>query len=506
MKVAVICDLHLPLLRSTSQYAVLDWAIENIVGEGADLTVVAGDICAGGDLEALEYFLDKISTLNHLFLLGNSDIRNNAYKDEIIDKYGESRKISLGGYSIVGISTPFSYLTDQDMDLLQECNDGSIVFMHHNVECLREESRVFLSGILNEKKITLIHGHKHKEMESTIGRSRLIGVTGLDPDKVKGLPSVTYFNFENNTFEKYDKYFEIDTSVYADVLNLIGMSCFNPETDIDYAIQNNIKNIEVQLRTAKDLERYTMIKQKVGEWRKNGGRYLSCHLPELRLTDGILRGVDLWYKAIDLLLELKPDGVTIHVPRASIKDMIVDGDYWRLYLSHYVKGIKKIPQNTKIGIENLHMLKEHKLNNEERLFGIVPEECLLWIDTLNVYLGENRVGALLDVGHATNNSVFRARYTRSMWYKIMGKRLVAYHVHQVINTPQGLVNHNEISDWLGMTISYASFFWSWKNNQINHVPLFLEMRNVQNCDVSIAALKTLSNQGKESIDGKRNDI
>ena len=76
MKIAVICDLHLPLLKRAAQYCVLDWAIDNIIAENADLTVVAGDVCAGGDIEALNYFLDKTGELNCMFLLGNSDIRN----------------------------------------------------------------------------------------------------------------------------------------------------------------------------------------------------------------------------------------------------------------------------------------------------------------------------------------------------------------------------------------------------------------------------------------------
>lgn len=492
MKIAVICDLHLPLLKTAAQYSVLDWAIDNIIAENADLTVVAGDVCAGGDIEALDCFMNKTSRLNQMFLLGNSDIRNAFSRNEIIEKYAESKIMNFHNYRILGISTPYTYLTEEDKELFLECNDGDIVFMHHNFDAFKDENREFLTEVFNKKALVVIHGHKHMEMESTIGKTKLIGVTGLDPDKAKGLPSVTYFDFDENGFKKYDRYFEIDKAYFKDVFNHIGMSCFNPETDIDYAMKNNIKNIEIQLRTDKDIERYSIIKEKVAQWRHNGGKYLSCHLPELRLTDGVLQGVERWYKAIDLLLELEPDGVTVHVPRAKVKDMIVDGKYWRMYLTHFVKGLKKLPLNTKIGIENLHMLKGYHKNDEERLFGIVPEECIMWIDALNVYLGENRVGALLDIGHATNNSVFRERYTRSVWYEIMGKRIVAYHAHQVVKTPEGLSNHNAISDWLGMTISYASFFWAWGNNRINHMPIFLEMRNMENCDISINALKELA--------------
>ncbi len=491
MKIAVVCDLHLPLLKSAAQYAVLDWMVQNIQDEKADLTVVAGDVCAGGDLEALEYYLEKTSALNQLFLLGNADIRDPLSREEILSKYNQSRAMDFCGHRIVGISMPYTAFTEEDKALLSDCRDGDLVFMHHNFDALKEESRAFFSDILARKSLLVIHGHKHMEMESSIGKTNLIGVAGLDPDKAKGLPCVTYFEFDKNGFTKYNRYFETDKSAVEDVLGHIGISCFHPETDIDYAVENNIKNIEIQLRKDADLERFDILKEKVAHWRKNGGTYLSCHLPELRLTDGVLQGTERWYKAIELLSELKPDGVTVHVPRAQIKDMLVDGTYWRMYLTHFTKGLKKLPPHTKIGIENLHMVKGHNTNDAERLFGIVPEECLMWIDALNVYLGENRVGALLDVGHATNNSVLRERYPRSVWYEIMGKRLVAYHAHQVARVPEGLANHHAISDWLGMTISYASFFWAWQNNRINHVPVFLEMQTKENCDISIKALRAM---------------
>jgi len=492
MKIAVLCDLHLPLLTSAAQYAILDWAVENIVSERTDLTVTVGDTSAGGDVEALEYYLDRLREHNHMFLLGNSDIRDQQSAEEIISKYAGSRSIETHGYRILGISTPFAWLTEQDKELLKTAEDGNIVCMHHDFSSLNEESKAFFAEVLGQKALTVIHGHKHKEMEAFIGKSKLIGLTGQDPDKAMGGPRIAYFELTETGYTKYDRVFEIDRAWCRDVLGQIGISCFDPENDIDYATRNGIRNIEIQLRNERDLEHYPIIREKVSVWRERGGRYLSCHLPELRLTDGVIQGIERWYRAIEIVLALNPDGVTVHVPRASVKDMLVDGAYWRQYLGHYIKGLKKLSGKTKIGIENLHMIKQHKANNGERLFGVNPEECLMWIDALNVYLGENRVGAVLDVGHATNNSVFRSRYTRSMWYEIVGKRTVAYHVHQVINVPgEGLKNHYEISDWLGMTISYASFFWAWGKKRINHAPVFLEMRTLEMCDVSISVLKAL---------------
>lgn len=115
MKIAVLCDLHLPLLTSAAQYAVLDWAVE--------------------------YYLDRLREHNHMFLLGNSDIRDQQSAEEIISKYAGSRSIETHGYRILGISTPFAWLTEQDKELLKTAEDGNIVCMHHDFSSLNEESK-----------------------------------------------------------------------------------------------------------------------------------------------------------------------------------------------------------------------------------------------------------------------------------------------------------------------------------------------------------------------------
>ena len=108
MKIAVVCDLHLPLLKTASQYALLDWVVQNITEEKADLTVCIGDVCAGGDTEALNHYLDKVSALNQLFLLVNAEIRNALSKEEIIEKYEQSKSMEFQGYRIVGIKNASS--------------------------------------------------------------------------------------------------------------------------------------------------------------------------------------------------------------------------------------------------------------------------------------------------------------------------------------------------------------------------------------------------------------
>ena len=184
MKIGILCDLHLPTVRSASQYAVLDWAIDTLENEGVDLVVTAGDTTAAGAYRPLRDYLNRMNLFPHLFLLGNSDIRDEFDRERIITQYAKSSVHTLLGYEIVGISTPYTHLTSEDRALLEQCSDEAIVFMHHNPDSLTEDSRNYLIDLLSRKALTLIHGHKHMEMMSQIGDSKVFGLRGLDPDKV----------------------------------------------------------------------------------------------------------------------------------------------------------------------------------------------------------------------------------------------------------------------------------------------------------------------------------
>ena len=84
MKIAVLCDLHLPIIRTAAQYAVLDWAVQDLEKESPDFVMVAGDVTADGELLPLRYFLEKIRKFPHVLLLGNSDIRDEFCRDRVM--------------------------------------------------------------------------------------------------------------------------------------------------------------------------------------------------------------------------------------------------------------------------------------------------------------------------------------------------------------------------------------------------------------------------------------
>ncbi len=74
----------------------------------------------------------------------------------------------------------------------------------------------------------------------------------------------------------------------------------------------------------------------------------------------------------------------------------------------------------------------------------------------------------------------------------MGKKTVAYHIHQVIPTENGLKNHTPIEAWFGPMVSYASFFYMWDKCELNHVPVFLEVKGSENYQKSLEAFKELT--------------
>ncbi len=487
IKTAVLCDLHLPLIPSAAQYAVLDWAVQVLKEEKPDLIVINGDITALGESVTLQRFENAMQGLTYEMLLGNAEIREVICRDKNIQTYGHSKTIRMNGQEILLLSTPTTKLSEEDKALLLACSDGATVFTHQDVGSFVEESKVFLTNILNTKKLLYIHGHKHEEMESFVGKSRTIGVRGLDPDKVYGMPAVSFFNIENGQCTRYERQFEFPTDNLADFREHIGISCYHAESDISYAIEHKIPNIEVRLRTIPDDT--ASIQALVETWRAVGGRYLSVHLPDLKLADDTV-DTTVWDKTIDLAKQLHVNGVTIHVPKTTLLSMIPKGHAWRLFSEIMYNGICRLGDDVKVGIENMHMLAKDK-NDENRGFGYAPEECIAWINELNTRFGYERVGAVLDVGHASNNGSLSSWYVRSMWYELMGKKTVAYHIHQVTKTDKGLTNHHAIENWLGDRISYVSFFWAWQENHLNHVPMFLEMSTPANCQKSFDAFDAL---------------
>lgn len=490
MKAAVICDLHLSFDTKSVQYDVFEWAIKDINKNEVDVLLVAGDQTANGDIKAVDKYLEIINKVNCpvFSVLGNSDVRTKENIDYVHQL--ESPKVQcICEKYVYAINTSHGVLADEDKEVLLNSVNNCIVLMHHPISELNENDRVFMEEWKeNHNNSCIICGHLHKR----IFDDKEFCVQALDPDKAIGEPPcITYFEFSENDIKSDFSYFPFEKA--KDVNDYIGISCFNILEDIDFAIEKQIKNIELRPEAINMDVKDAIIA--IEKFRMSGGRYVSLHMPDIGIDEnGDFTPVEKWNLAVEFANNINVNGVTIHVPQVSVENMNQSSIFNKV-VSFYCHYINKLPEDCVVGIENMHMTSKDKADDSRR-FGYIPEECLLLINEINNKFAKNRVGMLLDVGHARNNPPFSQKYTISSWYYLVGKLTVGYHVHQVtINSDGSMNNHTVINNIFGPLISYCSFFYSWENDLINKCPVFMEIRGgIENYIPSIKSFAESDNR------------
>ena len=491
MKIAFICDMHLPNNQSSAQYAYLTKFIEKMSEDKIETVICLGDITSFGEKEIFLKYLDDVKSFDHHYVIGNSDVRDEATAGYFLEE-SKGFLIEREGRMILGADTPFGRIENVDREKISRLSDGDVLVMHYYVEALEKESRDFLMECCGEKALTVIVGHQHKRRDYMLGRSRVIGLRALDPDKsIGGYPCIDYFDFSGDEVTYEEVVVKNPKAVLEDLKAHFGISCVDNTRDLTYALENNVYAVELRTNGddwTPDLSLIPLIEK----WRERTGGYLSVHFPNLGYKNGEITGREQWYAATEYALAVKADGLTMHPPRrVRICDMPEGGELWEALADIYIYTVKKMPESVRIGIENMHV-EAGEGKGDMRHFGYTPLEVSSWIDTLNSKLGDpHRVGHILDVGHARNNGDLSQIYPVSRWYEMMGKKTVAYHIHQVLAAEKGMKNHNAIETWLGPIINYASFFYSWEKNVINHRPVFLEVQGSVNYQRSIEAFDKL---------------
>ncbi len=485
--IALICDIHMPDNKNSAQAEFLRKAVQQMKNDGVSLVINLGDITASGEIGGLEYYIELSQEFECYTLLGNSDVRDKNTEQNFMHG-AKAFVIELGKKRLYGINTPYAKIEDNDIRLLSEVEDGDVIFLHHSFPGLCEESRNFLTKLAYEKEVLIIHAHSHKWLDYSLGKSRVVCIRALDPDKSIGnFPCITYFNAENNSFE--EKVFPILPDVMSDVKKYFGISCVDNHRDVDFALENGVYGIELRCSGSDWEPDYTLV-PKIEKWRSKTNGCLSVHMPNLRYKDGNITGVGQWATAVEYAKNIGADSLTMHPPRAKIHEM-KQKEVWEELLKLYVYAVQNVGESVNIGIENLHMGESE--TEENRGFGYTPEEVSAWIDAINALVKKDgRVGHILDVGHARNNGAFTGKYPISRWYEMMGDKIVAYHIHQV--TPAGdnsYNNHQAIENWFGPMISYVSFFRSWEKGVINRAPVFLEVKGCENYKKSMAGFERL---------------
>ena len=486
MKIAFICDMHLPESKNSPQYAFFRFALEQMRRDGINTVVNLGDINSFGQVEPFEDYIEEMKSFEGYYVFGNSEVRDESTLEKMMSLKTKPC-FKVGNRTFLGINTPYADIDEEDRARLETLKDGDVVLLHHYVRSLHKDSREFFEKLLEEKALTVFHGHAHYYIDNVVGKSRVYGLRALDPDKSIGdYPCITYAEVTDGGFELEEKLFGLEKEVMADFRDHLGISCVNNERDIGYAIEKGIKNVEIRCRNLKEVD-YDALPL-VKKWRDTCGEYLSLHMPDVKYKDGDFSGEDKWNAALEFAKALGVNGITIHPPVAKRADMQEKAVYDR-FLKYYTDAVEFMGDGVKVGIENMHMSKGEK-NDETCGFGFCPDEVASWIDAINEKLGNKcRVGHTLDVGHARNNGIIASTHPISRWYEIMGSRTVAYHIHQAIMEKGEMKNHCAIENWFGPMISYVSFLYAWKVGMINRVPVFLEVKGAENCEKSIKAFE-----------------
>lgn len=490
MKIALICDTHTPNGESSPQYAFLLRALERIRDDNIDKVINLGDITAFGEKEGFDKYLKLTESLKDSnFLLGNSDVRDEKTRDYILSM-AKPFEFTYEGKTFLGINTPFASLTEQDREKVLGLKDGDVLMMHHSPLSLLEADRAFFDEVLESKKLTVIHAHSHKKADTVYKNSRIISLRALDPDKSIGdYPCINYLDLTQKEIAPQEIVFCEDREVLIDIKNHFGISCVDNVKDLTYALENNVKAVELRCNAGDWEPDYSLIPL-IEKWREKTNGYLSIHMPNLKFDGENIIGEQMWQKAVEYAVRTKANGLTIHPPK--IKKPQFSKQLFDKFVSLYAYAVNSVQSSVYIGIENIHKTKTESDNDFSLLgFGYTPDDVTELIDAINERVRSERVGHVLDVGHARNNGKLSSIYPTSRWFEIMGRKTVAYHIHQVYSTPDGLKNHNAIEGWFGPLISYASFFYCWRMGIINKRPIFLEVKGANNYQISVNAFEKL---------------
>ncbi len=487
-KIGILSDMHLPENGTGLQYAFLQGAIEKFREEGVKTILCLGDVTRYGELEAWENYLEFVKEFEHYEVLGNSDVRDADTKDYFINE-AVPICFKAGRRQFFGVHTPNGEITSQDRENLGKAKVGDVIFLHHYIESMQEESGQWLTKLAERIPLTIIHGHGHRTQDYYVNQTHVFGVKGLDPDKAIGdFPCVGCLEVSDKEvlLKEYPITLPMDSMLH--VREYFGLSCVDNAKDIAYAAEHGIKYIE--LRCNGDWKPDYSVLPLIESWRKQTNGYLSVHMPNLYFKEGSFAGTEQWEQALDYALQAGADSFTMHPPRVSVKNMPTGEEVWNTFLTYYTLVANSVSSTVRLGVENLHMERKEILD-ENRGFGYTPEEVSSWIDAINLQLGENRVGHVLDVGHARNNGKISEKYPISEWYMRMGNKTVAYHIHQVVPEDGTLRNHRAIENWFGPMINYTSFIYAWEKNILNHVPVFLEVKGYENYEKSIHAYQEI---------------
>jgi predicted phosphodiesterase len=493
-RIAILADIHLSDIAHTAREAALDWALKRLRVEAPDVLLVAGDVTASGTSRAARRFREKMDRggLPFLITLGDSDCRNPKDSEHVRDLLATPRIFMDNECVALVLDSSDGCLSICERQavelLLGMAEDRSVVLVSHLCpDALKEDSRAWMKALLQSGAVSLfIAGHHHADKEATMGNAAIHSVRCLDPDKAIGAcAAIAVFELHHARWSRRDIPFpggdvgRWPPDAREEFLSCLGISCMS-DTLGGLAQARGRRVSAVELRAGDALSVPTKsLETSVRQWREDGGKYLSVHMPDLQWDETLeeIRSIEAWRAALALAVSLDAQALTLHVPRAPVGHMQPGDKPWEALAEVYCKTLRPaIDKGTVLSIENLHM-GPAEMADESRGFGYLPHECLGWIRSLRKKSSYDRIGLHLDIGHARNNPPYSKRLGLSQWYALTGAETTGYHLHQVVMADGEMENHRPLLGVFGPLISLGSFFWAWHNGQLRHAPLFLEVRD-----------------------------
>ncbi len=466
MKICIMEDLHLPYHKEALQYEALRFYLSDMRAKDADLLVVPGDFTADGNKETAAYFLDALSALPFptIVMTGNADFRKSETVSYFRSVTAAPRHI-FGEYTILTLRDGEGGIPEEDLALLSDAGEKTLVFLHHPIESLKSPAKEHLLAFrFLHPEIPIFVGHMH--MDKREGNTFFLNAA--DPDKAIGeMPCIYYFDTETLSLSK--TYFVCEMP--SDFSAYLGISAFHALDDLAYAARIGLYGVE--FRPSVEKEAREALLAGIRDFRALGGKCVSFHFPNLAERNGAMASEADLLAFSSLVRDCGGDRITLHAPSVSLLVLKKDPSLLPRIADLAAKAIDALPENCSVGIENMHMTAKDSM--EDRAFGYTPEDCRLFIEMLRART-VHPVGFHFDAGHARNNLPLSQTYTQSVWMAELGREAVGYHIHQVLLENEKMENHMPITEPYGALISYATFFRMWESGRLQKAPVFLEIR------------------------------
>jgi len=485
MKLLVGGDLHLSDFPETPQEQVFLWALSKVEETKCDGFVYVGDVTACGSTDAIMRYRRETEKLSCpvLNVPGNSDLRNE-YTAPVLERFlmNYQKGLNIGEYSLVGFDTARGFIseTEQKRLLGLKLQKNVLFFSHQGPGRMTKESEDFLISWFSNLQafgheiLCWAFGHIHYYEENQFAGVPTVCMRALDPDKcIGGKPQLLVIQVEGNQVSYGEEIFDLGLPCHwteeekNDFMDHLGITLYHPEIDIPFAIEHQVKNLEIRNNRPAKIEDIQKWRQAVPD------STLSLHLPHL---NG-LEFREQFHQGVQYALDLKVDMITVHPPAVATPDMFQDGELFEQLADVMAQELKPLADaGVDLLFENSHTSFETQKDPYGRKYGCSPVELMGWKFAIEERLQRKGYGYRLDIGHARNNVPLSEDYPLGRWYGLIGPEAHGYHLHQTIKKDGKFANHYPITGFDNDFVAFDGFLCMWNLQKINHGIMILEIR------------------------------